>query len=121
MVQPGPTFTCIFLGEFIEISAYSGSTQTGLRVMYTGCQPSDIHVATIEYFCLGNSPDCAYLRVAPDPAAASGEIEVVDCQEIVHFVPSSAIIMNDAQGACGQCSPSPVQGTTWGNVKSLYK
>jgi hypothetical protein len=121
MIQPGGGITCIFMGEFIQISAYSGSTQTGIWAMYTGCQPAEILIAIIEYYCLGTSPSCAFLAVAPHPASASGEIEVVDCQETTHFTPSSSIIMNDYTGTCGDCVPAATEPTTWGRVKTLYQ
>lgn len=121
MVQGGGGFTCLFMGEFIQISAYSGTTQTGLRVVYPGCQPSDILVAIIEYFCLGTCPSCAFLAVVPDPTAPSGQIEVVDCQDMTHFVPASMIIVNDFQGTCGDCVPSATEPASWGRVKTLYR
>lgn len=121
MLQPGGGFTCIFMGEFIQISAYSGSTQTGFRAMYTGCQPSDILIAIVEYYCLGTCPSCAFLAVVADPTAPSGQIEIVDCEETTHFVPGSSIIMNDYFNTCGDCTPTPTEATSWGRVKTLYR
>jgi hypothetical protein len=121
MIRTGGGFTGLYNGEIIEVSAYSGSTQTGLMAVYIACQAADIHVATVEYYCLGTSPSCAYIEVAADPRVSSGRIEINDCEEITHYVETSRIIVNNFQGACGPCATSPTKSTTWGSIKTLYR
>ena len=79
-----------------------------------------ILIATMEFFCMGASPPCAYLEVVPDPGAASGRIEVTDCAGQVHYVGGSRFIMND-YGGCGFCFPPATQTSTWGQVKAMYR
>ena len=123
MVRSGGGFNCAFLNETIEVPGHTGTTQTGLYTFYGDCLPSNILVATMYYFCMGISPGCAYLEVVADPAAASGKIEIVDCNGATHYIGGSGIIgliMNN-DGTCGLCYPPATETTTWGQVKALYR
>lgn len=111
--------------------------RTGVAVVYDGgCQAGPVLVGTISYFTSGNAPSCAFLRVTADPGAVSGLIEGVDCS-FRPTVPSAGVLTINGDGscACGELvRPSgpgvdpppchltvPVEKTSWGKVKSLYR
>jgi len=119
-IQASGDFTCIYTGEVIHVPTSSGDTQAGLTASYDACRSSDILIATINYFCQGTSPRCARIDVVGDPASASGEVEVVDCAYVTHQAMGWSIIMNN-DGNCGWCQPHPVEATTWGSVRALYR
>jgi hypothetical protein len=52
------------------------------------------------------------LRVVPDPESVYGEIEVVTCNFEVVKATGGELLVN---------CPVPVEQTTWGKVKSLYR
>lgn len=120
MVLPGGGFNCTYTGEIIHVPVSIGSTVSGISVSYGGCVPADILIATINYFCMGASPSCAYLEVVPDPAAPTGTIEVVDCAFVKLQGAGSMIIFNN-DGTCGRPCGLPINDTTWGEVKNLYR
>jgi len=106
-----------------------GDTRTGVAVSYdTGCAVGPILVGTIAYFGEGTTPPCAYLRVIADPAAASGQIEGVDCGFLSTF-PAGSLMSINSDGTCfcvagggfPPCNPVPTEESTWGKVKSLYR
>jgi hypothetical protein len=118
MVISGGGFNCTYTGEIIHVPVSIGSTQTGISVSYGGCVPSDILIATINYFCMGTAPVCSYLEVVPDPAAPTGTIEVVDCA-FVKLIGNGGRADINSDGSC-HCG-NPTTDTTWGAVKTLYQ
>ena len=122
MVAAGGGFNCTYTGEIIAAPVSIGSTQTGLSASYGGCLASDILIATINYFCMGTSPTCANLRVVPDPAAPTGQIEVVDCafQKRTGFG-FPFYINEDFTCRSLQMCQIPTKNTSWGEVKVLYR
>ncbi len=72
----------------------------------------------ILYSAAGPLP-CSTLEVVPDPAALTGQIEGVDCNQTKTFPNGSVLSFNgDASCPCGIIVP--VEETNWGRVKSLY-
>lgn len=119
-IQTSGDFTCTYTGEVIQVPTSSGDTQTGLTASYGACLASDILIATINYFCMGTSPTCARIDVVGHPTSVSGEVEVTDCGYVTHQAQGWSIIMNN-DGTCGFCQPHPVESTSWGSVKALYR
>jgi hypothetical protein len=117
MVVPMGGWNCTYTGEIIHVPVSIGNTQSGLSASYGGCLSAPILMATINYFCMGVSPTCAYLEVVPDPAAPTGTIEVVDCS-FVKLIGSGGVIYANNDGSC-DCY-DPVKSTSWGGVKALY-
>jgi hypothetical protein len=110
-------FACTYVGENSTFSTI-GSAETGLAVYYDGaCLFSNILVVTVSYFCTGASATCARLTVVPDPAASSGNIEVVDCSYQVQTALGLEMCVNPD----GSCCADPVETSTWGQIKSLYR
>ena len=120
MVIPGGGFNCTFTGEVIAVPVSIGSSLGGLSASYGGCMVYPILISTMSYFCMGTSPACAYLQVVPDPAAPTGEIEVVDCSFVKRFAVGGTAYLNPS-GACELYCIHPTEQTSWGKVKVLYE
>lgn len=120
MVIPGGGFSCIFTGERIAVPVSIGSSLDGLSASYGGCLASPILISTMNYFCQGVSPACAYLMVVPDPAAPTGQIEVIDCN-IVRLLGFGTKAYLNPTGTCYYYCIQPTEQTSWGRVKVLYE
>jgi hypothetical protein len=95
-----------------------GGSQTGVAVGYGSCLALPLHVLTMNFFCQALTGPCCQYDVLPDPALASGQIEVSDCNFVIQFgVGMCAVVNPDA--SC-PCWATPVEETTWGKVKSLF-
>ena len=118
MVITGGGFNCTYTGEIIHMPTSIGTTQSGLSVAYGACLASPILLVTINYFCMGTNPTCAYIEVVPDPGSPTGMIEIVDCAYVKHIGSGNAIYFNhDASCDCYD----PVKSSSWGGVKALYR
>lgn len=84
---------------------------------YFSCVSSPIWLASITYYTQGLSEVCSYLEVIPDPASATGTIEVIDCGGQTLVGGSSTLYVNP-DGTC-ECG-IPTGTTNWGRVKALY-
>ena len=122
MVAGRDGFNCTYTGEIIAAPVSIGNTQTGLSASYGGCMAGNILIATINYFCMGTSPNCAYLEVVPDPAAPTGQIEVVDCAFVKHITIGVKFVFNE-DDTCSyfRWCDVPTKNTSWGQVKVLYR
>jgi hypothetical protein len=78
----------------------------------------------LDYLALSPSPECAAdISVVPDPAAASGQIEVIECGGNVLFAQSgTTVVVNPNADTC-PCVIGPVaaEQSTWGQIKALYR
>ena len=118
MITTGGGFNCTYTGEIIALPTSIGNTQVGISIAYGGCLgASNLLLATINYFCMGASPTCAFIQVVPDPAAPSGQIEVIDCAFVKLVATGNAIYFNH-NTSC-DCY-DPVQNSSWGGIKALY-
>lgn len=111
---------CAYLSEaspFVTI----GDAFNGISVAYGSCLASYILLLDISYYCSGTSPDGAMLYVAPDLAAPSGTIEVVNCATITLVGNGACMTINDPWCDCPPPWPAPLEETSWGNIKALYR
>ncbi len=121
-----PLPTCypgLYLTDNKPFPVTIGSSQTGVTVRYDQCiLNSPIHVLTIVVFG-GGTPPCCFYRVLPNPIAASGRIELVDCEARVLFVNGGeGIIHPNTTCQCDVPTGIPDDPhTTWGRVKALYQ
>ena len=108
----------MWLSDTAKFPVTIGSSQLGVAIGYGVCTPLPTHVLTMNYFCQALTPPCCVYRVLPDPAIASGQIEVVDCSFVTQFgVGMCAVVNPDA--SC-PCWATPVEESTWGKIKSIY-
>jgi hypothetical protein len=109
-----------YLSETSDFSIVSGNSRTGILVDYGVCLVSPILAVTVSWFAEGLTPDCCFVWIAPDPAAASGEIEVVDCYSNLQFATRGAGIINSTSHCLCDCC-NPVEATTWSQIKALFR
>lgn len=98
-----------------------GNFTDGITITYVGCKTTfPLHIATIQWFGLGNSTECHWVRIAADPGSQTGKPEVVDCglNKFGLDYTLTGYIAND--GVDCSCSVS-TQETSWSKIKSLYK
>ena len=98
-----------------------GSTQEGLTVDYGACLASPILV--IQAGFMGTSESCDYIEVIEDPNAVPPGIYIKDCttpSPNLISLPRWATYIND-DGSCPNCLKIPIEETTWGQVKALYR
>ena len=113
-VEASSGITFIWLSETSPKPTVIGDSRTGIEIGYGACLIPDAGlILQIQYLGIGTSEPCSFLRVVPHPAAPSGEIEVVLC---VGMGPASAV----GKDLLVNCTV-PVQETTWGRIKSLYR
>jgi hypothetical protein len=108
----------------------SGNIYTGVTVTYPNCETLPYLLATLLVLPTSPAPDCSvFFYVVPDPAAASGHIEVVDCSGTNLFANGGALAVNGNDVDCNchllnQYPPPPwvaAEPATWGAVKALYR
>ncbi len=117
MLVPGPGWT--HLGDTWNFTTIIGVSIAGVSVAYGGCFSGAIALGVVNFF--GSvAPTCTLISIVPDPSAPSGEIEGVDCEEPANkMFPTGGSATVNSDGSC-DCS-IPVQDTTWGGVKALYR
>lgn len=118
MVVSGGGFACSYVGEIPPMGA-AGSSQTGISISYGGCVPCDVLLVTINYYCTGTSPPCAYLEVVADPSRPTGDIIAVGCDFVQYPAPGARLYINP-DGSCSPCGIA-TRETNWGKVKALYQ
>lgn len=106
-------FEAVWLFDELVFPVSIGDSQTGIGIGYGSCRSYPVHVLTIHYFGQGLST-CCYYWVQADDRLPSGRIEAADCNFDVVYLSGGATIIN--QDRC----VTPVEETTWGEVKSLY-
>jgi hypothetical protein len=106
----------IHLGDMWNFPAVIGTSVTGVSIGYGDCLDSYYtHLGTANFFG-SSAPACSRIYVVADPAAATGQIEVVDCAGGLLFA-SGAVGCVNSDGSC-YCSHA-VRSATWGQIKAL--
>ncbi|MCI0452192.1 MAG: hypothetical protein L0Z51_07350 [Candidatus Latescibacteria bacterium] len=97
-----------------------GTYPSDVSVSYgASCVQGDFLIGTAGYFGQGTSPACSRIRFVPAPTSVvPGSVAAVDCTAAFVALPTGQGIIN-ADLTC-QCDV-PVNETTWGGVKALYR
>ena len=116
----------IMLSSSSPFPTVIGSPLTGVIVNYDECKTGTFLVLTMDFFVQGQTEECCYYSVEPDPAVSSGRIEVANCNdEIVYVFGGQDLINSNTQCVCAPgpvtCHPVPVNESTWGSIKNLYR
>lgn len=119
MVAPGGGFDCTYLASTNRFQTTIGDPLMGVAVSYGSCLMPDILLITMIWFCEGLSPVCSWLEVVPHPASPTGTIDIVLCAGLLPATGGIMAVNNDGSCDCGGWHP--VDETTWGRVKSLYR
>lgn len=114
-------FEAVYVGETSPYSVIIGDSQNGMTIAYGACMTNTTMILTINYFVQGLTPDCCWYpldRDIADPHGLPGQITFADCSDPpqVGHVRAGASIINWTM-ECG----TPVEESTWGQVKSLYR
>ena len=109
----------VWLSDTPNYDIWVGNSQNGIAIAYGGCVPTPNHILTISVLALGlTSVDCCAYTVLPDPNAASGQIDVVNCADELVF--GNGFTSFVSVPPCN-CAPSVrTEHTTWGAIKSIY-
>jgi hypothetical protein len=136
------------LGDSWVTPYFSGISTQGVTLCWTECTDSHMYLGSITF--LGSAaPPCTFLSIVPDPATVTGQIEGLDCDwNLVFPTGGTAIVNSDGSCFCHAgpevaaeddattsktknemakaapthfCAPLPVQQSTWGMIKSLYR
>jgi hypothetical protein len=114
MIQVDPGFTGHYLGETSPWSPIViGTAMTGMSVSYAQCAVADLIVVKLTFFLSGTSSPCSGLSVVGHPDSYTGDEICVGC--------SFVEIPCDPPGALQVNCTVPVESTTWGRVKALYR
>jgi hypothetical protein len=119
-LQTGGGWNCIYTGEIVHTPVSIGAAQGGISLGYGGCLPCPNLLVTVNWFCQGISPACAYLEIVPDVlGTTSGTIEMVDCDFILRTGGVGSKLYANPDGSCDPCGIA-TRETNWGKVKALY-
>jgi hypothetical protein len=107
----------IHLGDHWDFELVLGSSVEGVSFAYTECLSGSIYLGKAIF--LGSSaPTCSEISIVPDPDATYGVIEAISCLETWMF-PAGGKAMVNADDACQMTVP--VDQTTWGGIKALFR
>lgn len=117
-ITTSPGFTGVWLADATPHALLLGTSPNGVSVGYNlGCfvltEPTLLLEVTYSVF--GTSDDCSFLEIASHPDY--GIVYVQDCE----FEPISAVGGKLTINPNESCSPLPVESSTWGKVKALYR
>ena len=96
------------------------NTQMGFSCGYGGCLSSPIAVVGINLFLLVGSSTCCPYPVLADPNAASGQIEVTDCDDNVLTANGLTSYVN-GDSSCPCYATVAAETSTWGAIKGLFQ
>ena len=116
MAPPPQCFTATYLGD-TYIYPTIGNSQTGAWVIYGPCASGTVLVMTITFFGHGTSGHCCWYGLQPYPG--SGDIESEMCGSTGWYWThgEGIYISTDPSKNCG----TPVEQTTWGGIKAMYR
>jgi hypothetical protein len=129
-------WTALFVGVEYHSNLKIGDIFTGVAVSYEGCRALPYLVASLNFIAVSPTPPCMAMAVVPDPnATAFGgtEIVAVDCASnaligdggiLCVNIPTCCIVSSGSSGQSGAqqwCDTVPVEETTWGEIKALYR
>jgi len=107
---------------YIKIGTCAGPSGFGCAIAYGGCYPSPIMILTLQYFASGISPQCSYFKVEPDISVTPPKADVLatDCASPPNLLIATGGTAYINPNATCECDV-PVEETSWGQIKSLYK
>jgi len=141
-IKPEPGMNMSYVSETHPFS-YLGNVQDGIAVCYGGCVTGNTVVATITYMGYGTTiAPCSLLRVVPAGLSAGGAetLDVMGCDGIEEVATGTHLEVRPVgSSGCNYCAagaqPStfagsphfftcsglPIESSTWGMIKSLYR
>lgn len=100
----------------------SGSIWTGIHVWWDdGCRSGTYIVGDISWGSDEPIPNCTQIGIVAHPDRPSGRIEGLDCNQNTVYITGQYAVVNPVPEECWCDSPVPVEQTTWGQIKALYR
>jgi len=115
-----PIPTCsqvIYAGESPAFDLVYGDSQNGIAITYGTCRSGTFRIMRIGYYAASLAEPCCEYPVLPDPREPAG-ILGADCNFDLYTMTASPLIINP--NATCDCAV-PVEDTSWGRIKSLYR
>ena len=106
------------LGDLKHFELVIGTSITGVSVSYEACLQGTFRLMTVNFFG-SNADPCGLIGIVAAPAKYG--VRSKDCAENVHYIPGGEARVNPVPGCWCGTPPSPVESTTWGKVKALYR
>jgi hypothetical protein len=110
-----PSFTNLLPGDLAI-----GTWNTGITIASTECLAGTVPVGYLALFPITGAPCC--LNIIDHPQYPRW---VVDCTQPNGLVDYFCVLSNGSMAGAecpdGDCGASPVEDTTWGGIKSLYR
>jgi len=114
-------FDGVYLGEYLSDpnDVVVGYAFAGIAMGYGTCLPAPIHLLTMSFYVPGAGKKCCYFSVVEHPweglAAITCDFVKVPAEGGTSYVNPDGTCQCDIPGVT-----TPVQESTWGQVKSLY-
>jgi hypothetical protein len=130
-LSPGATMT--YISEVPSFSSL-GNTQDGITLCYGSCVDDfGFLLVAVTFQSFANDQNCSQVMILPHPSSES--IEVINCLGQPEIAYGKNLFILAPGGICGcpvahlvpgtpqvfGCAPVPVEETTWGRVKALYR
>jgi hypothetical protein len=116
-ITPSNGFTGMWLSETTPF-LFLGTSPTGIQIAYGTCLEGPTLVLEVTYSVFGTSEPCSYLEVGAHPEMDCGGPYTEGCP---YFEMETGIGGRLTINPTPQCSPAPVEPSTWGRVKALYR
>lgn len=134
-VESDPGLTLTYMSEVRHLDAI-GDSQTGMMVCFGDCWGGSefTPMVTMTYMAYGTTEGCARIRIVPYPGAET--VEAIDCEGTpIAVTVEDQYVLGEALACFGcpnpyvfpgtprgfSCQPLPVETSTWGRVKALYR
>lgn len=114
-IVPSDEFTAIWVSEWSDFPTVVGSSPTGIAINLETCASPPFLLLTVRYVGLGTSGTCSSLQVGPHPDSSGEMLE--ECNFWSWFNVGGRLDVNPID----DCTAVPIERTTWGAVKSLYR
>lgn len=112
-IVSSPGFTGVWLSE-TPLYFFEGTTPGGIALSYGACVQLPTRLVEVRYTVFGTSAECSYLEVGAHPEHG---LVAIDCD--FELIPATGGKLSINPNPT--CPPVPVESTTWGKVKSLYR
>jgi hypothetical protein len=132
-IQSEPGLTMTYVSEVHYFAQTIGNTQTGITICYGGaCLASSQLLVAITYMRYGTSENCSELLLVPHPDAETVEAMNCNLDAVRTLVRNYSLTTNFSCGCpfvtyfpgeptAFDCTPLPVEETTWGRIKAFYR
>jgi hypothetical protein len=116
-MAPAPAcFTATYLGD-TNIYPTVGNSQAGAWISYGPCLTGSVLVMTIQYYGQGTSSQCCWYDLQPYPGSSYVESQMCGGSDWLWTHGEGIYVSTDPAENCG----TPVEQSTWGRVKAMYR